>query len=85
MSTSTGPTELDCAQVLERLSDYLDGELSSSERESMETHLRTCPSCERFGGELISALKSLRTQVGSERAPHSVIARVHRALDGTQV
>jgi anti-sigma factor RsiW len=32
------------------MGDYVDGELSSGERTAVETHLRGCAVCERFGG-----------------------------------
>ena len=32
-------------QWMDRLSDYLDGELDEGERVALEAHLRTCPDC----------------------------------------
>lgn len=52
-----------CREVLSMLSDYLDDELESSERTQVEDHLRGCDTCERFGGEFASAIKTLREQL----------------------
>jgi anti-sigma factor RsiW len=51
---------LRCIDVLDRLSDYLDGDLSQGEREQVEAHLRGCDQCERFGGQMASIVRSLR-------------------------
>jgi anti-sigma factor RsiW len=42
-----------CQQFLERLSMYLDGELPSPDRETIEHHLRDCPCCE----EVLASLR----------------------------
>jgi hypothetical protein len=39
-----------CIEVLELLSDYLDGDVSQESKERIEAHLRGCDQCERFGG-----------------------------------
>lgn len=51
---------LRCIDVLDRLSDYLDGDLSMEERVRVEDHLRGCDRCERFGGQMASIVGSLR-------------------------
>ena len=48
MSHQHGGTEPTCRQVLELLSDFVDGELSLNERESLSRHLGACPPCEEF-------------------------------------
>lgn len=49
-----------CIEVLELLSDYLDGDVSLEDRGRIEAHLRRCDQCERFGGRMASVVKSLR-------------------------
>jgi len=53
-----------CRQVLERLSDYLDGDLPPEEVARIEAHLRGCDRCERFGGELGAVVTALRRELG---------------------
>jgi predicted anti-sigma-YlaC factor YlaD len=52
-----------CIEVLEILSDYLDGDVSQEVKERIEAHLRGCDQCERFGGQMSSVVKSLRKQL----------------------
>jgi anti-sigma factor RsiW len=43
--TQTPPDRTACDAWLERLSEYLDGELSPGERRPVEQHLSECPTC----------------------------------------
>lgn len=47
-----------CEQAVDRLWDYLDGELDAAEREAINTHLNHCPTCLRMLNDE-SALKQL--------------------------
>jgi anti-sigma factor RsiW len=40
--------ELVCQQVVELVSDYLEGALPRSERRRFERHLRGCPNCSAY-------------------------------------
>jgi anti-sigma factor RsiW len=66
-----------CIEVLELLSDYLDGEVSQEHRERIEAHLRGCDQCERFGGQMSSIVKSLRVTL---RDPDPLDEGVSRRL-----
>ena len=51
---------LRCRDMLSLLSDYVDGALGAEEVGRVDTHLRGCIYCEKFGGEfgaLVGALK----------------------------
>jgi len=52
-----------CFEVLERLSEYLDGDLAAEERERLEAHVSGCDWCERFGGEMAGMVKQLKEQL----------------------
>lgn len=74
---------LSCGQVLERLSDYLDGELAGDDRAAVEAHLRGCDGCARFDGEFRATVVALRRHLlASPPAPPSVRARLAAALAG---
>jgi len=51
-----------CSQVLEGLSDYVDGDLPEELRTQVEAHLAGCDWCERFGGTFINGLDALRQE-----------------------
>lgn len=72
---------LSCSEVLDRLSDYLDGDLPAPERAQVEEHLRGCDGCARFGGELRATVSALRTHLlGAIAAPPGVQERLREAL-----
>ncbi len=73
---------ISCSEVLDRLSEYVDGELPESDRSRVETHLRGCDACARFGGEFRSTIRALREHLarGGE-LPARVREALHRAID----
>jgi anti-sigma factor RsiW len=72
---------LSCGQVLDRLSDYLDGDLSAAEVGRVEEHLRGCDGCARFGGEFRGVVESLRRHlVRSNGLPAGFRERLRKAL-----
>jgi anti-sigma factor RsiW len=63
-----------CQDFLERLSRYLDGELTPPDRQTIEAHLRDCPCCE----EVLDSLKhtvALCHDEGRPELPPDVRAR----------
>jgi anti-sigma factor RsiW len=83
MATNRVVGELACFEVLERLSAYLDGELSEASLRQVEVHLGGCQECTRFGGEFGEVLASLRQRLGAaEDVPEGVAARLEAALRG---
>jgi anti-sigma factor (TIGR02949 family) len=78
---------ISCGEVLDRLSAYIDGELSVDECARIEAHLRGCEVCERFGGEFQATVRALREHLlRPARLPDSVRERVRAALhdEGTR-
>ncbi|MEW5742126.1 MAG: anti-sigma factor [Myxococcota bacterium] len=70
-----------CFDVLERLSEYVDGELSASERRKVEAHLEGCDECTKFGGEFGAVVKALKAKLASrEDVPADVARRLEEAL-----
>jgi len=49
-----------CHEVLDLLSDYVDGELASVSRGAVDAHLAACDRCERFGGEYARTVQRIR-------------------------
>ncbi len=59
---------LRCSQVLDELSDYLDGALPPERVRQIEAHRNGCDWCERFGGRFRSAVGLLRQELTSAPA-----------------
>jgi len=72
---------LTCSDVLALLSDYLDQELCSADRERVEGHLRGCEGCARFGGAFSATVRALKLHLaGPLGAPARVKERLREAL-----
>lgn len=70
---------LRCGEVLEALSDYVDGEIDREKKAQIEAHLQGCDWCEQFGGEFSQMVTDLRQQLC---APEPVPADVAERLEG---
>lgn len=68
-----------CDEVIQLLTDYVDGELEPESQQQLESHFGACPTCENF-------LKSFRATIemaGSVRCediPEEVSERLHQFL-----
>lgn len=70
-----------CFDVLERLSDYVDGELPAVDRAQVEQHLKGCDECTKFGGEFGAVVRGLQAKLGAkDDAPADVQRRLDEAL-----
>ena len=70
-----------CEQALKCLLEFIDGELSDSEHESVEQHLRTCRSCfSRM--EFESRLKERLSALPAEDAPSKSRDRIRDLIKG---
>jgi len=70
-----------CAEVLERLSDYVDGELAAAERARVDAHLAGCDWCERFGQAFGATVGRIRADQATDSVPAALQARLAAALD----
>lgn len=66
-----------CHEVLARLYDYVDGELTPSQRSQVEEHLAGCSVCESFGGRAGALVHAIRTRLS---APDRISASLERKL-----
>ena len=71
-----------CSQVLDHLSEYLDGELDAETVGRIEAHLKGCDWCERFGQHFSGTVGELRKHLSepAELDPE-VAARLRDRLD----
>lgn len=69
-----------CREVLARLSQHLDGELSPDERARVVAHVTACDTCDRFGDRFARAIDALRREAPPAAVPDDVGARLARRL-----
>jgi anti-sigma factor (TIGR02949 family) len=73
--------DMGCEQALKRLLEFIDSELSDSEHDSVERHLRTCRSCcSRM--EFESRLKQRLSALSAEDVPSKSRDRIKDLLKG---
>jgi anti-sigma factor (TIGR02949 family) len=73
--------DIDCEQALKRLLEFIDRELSDSEHDGMERHLRTCRSCfsrMEFEGRLKQQLSTL----SGDEVPKAARDRIRTLIKG---
>lgn len=68
MAVERRVASLTCPEVLARLSDFIDGDLSAESRAEVDAHLAGCNACERFGGRFAAAVAALRRSAAPEPA-----------------
>ncbi len=69
-----------CFEVLEHLSDYVDGEAPHEVVTKIEGHLKVCNTCEKFGGEFSGVVSSLRKSLVAQAPPSQIEARLRARL-----
>ena len=73
--------DLSCAEAIEKLDDYLDGEVETTDLETIDRHLERCSGCaEEFRYEK-SVVKSIRRKLAEVEIPDDLRQRVLRKLD----
>lgn len=76
-----------CTEVLERLSDYVEGDVEAAVKARIDTHLKGCDWCERFGGSYAQTVGHLRELLATPGPLDEVVqerlrGRLGEALDG---
>ncbi len=73
--------DLVCQQVVELVTDYLEGALSRSDRRRFERHLRGCPNCTNYLAQMrmtIAATGTVRPDDLSPQARRELTSLFHR-------
>ena len=52
--------DLACIQVVELVTEYLDGAMATAEARALEAHLETCPGCTEYLEQMRAIAGSLR-------------------------
>ena len=59
MSAAALP-DLPCADLVEVVTDYLEGDLGAVDRERFDAHLLECPDCFEYVGQIRLTVQALR-------------------------
>ncbi len=51
--------DLVCQEMVELVTEYLDGTLSRSDRRRFETHLRHCPNCSAYLEQIRATIRAM--------------------------
>jgi anti-sigma factor RsiW len=71
---------LRCGEVLERLSDLVDGEIDGDLRARIVEHVRGCRWCEEFGGRFSAIVRQLREAAEEDELEEDVTGRLQERL-----
>jgi anti-sigma factor (TIGR02949 family) len=69
-----------CEEMLRRLDDYLDQELTVDEIQRVEEHLRDCEACIREFGFEASVVRAVRVKLRQVEVPQTLADRVAMLL-----
>ncbi|MEJ5203657.1 MAG: zf-HC2 domain-containing protein [Anaerolineales bacterium] len=72
-----------CHDLIETLSDYVDGNLNPVLCEELERHLRECPNCRIVVNTLRKTIELYQKEAQEETLPDDVRERLFRRLDLT--
>lgn len=82
MTDRTQPSEItvSCSAVNAAAFEYLDGEITSDQRATLDAHMSRCTPCRDFVERERTFLRSLRAGMCGERCPEVVRDRIREAM-----
>ncbi|HLK39085.1 MAG TPA: anti-sigma factor [Polyangiaceae bacterium] len=85
--TVVDPAVLECKEVVEIVSDFLDGALAAGDRARIEQHLLVCPPCAGYIAQVKSTLVQLADLDAAQQpvAVGSELLEAFRRLNRKQV
>ncbi len=66
------PPDLACQQVVELITEYLEGSLSRSERKRFDGHLRGCPNCTAYLDQMRATIAATGTLRAEDLSPEAL-------------
>jgi anti-sigma factor RsiW len=61
--------DLNCQQVVELVTDYLEGAMSRSDRRRFESHLRACPNCSAYLRQMRATIRAMGALSADDVSP----------------
>jgi anti-sigma factor RsiW len=74
-----GTQELTCKELVELVTEYIEGTLSSADRARFENHLALCPGCRTYLDQMRATIRTLG-QLGEESVSPEAKAELLRAF-----
>lgn len=74
MTAAAHPRPLSCPEMLELLTEYLDGALDEEGRESVHAHLELCPGCVTYLDQFRETIRATGRLAEDEVPPHVMAA-----------
>ena len=72
-----------CDKIEEKLSGYLDGELTQQEAQRVSVHIDTCESCKQLHAELLGLQKDIKT-IHSDGGEEAALEKIMQDLGARQ-
>ncbi len=74
----------DCHDAIERLDDYLDGELTPGENRQVAIHLAICLKCAQHYKFERGFIEAMRAKIERVEMPTDLMGRIHRSLQSVE-
>jgi anti-sigma factor (TIGR02949 family) len=71
---------MNCEEVRQLLDAYVDGELDSTRKTDVETHLAGCPYCQKAAEQIANFSSLLRTEMEVHKAPRELRSKIRTSL-----
>ena len=71
---------ISCRELVELVTDYLEGSLDAGMRERMETHLRTCHGCREYVEEMRTTVRLVAVAQVEQRPDRAALLEAFRRL-----
>jgi anti-sigma factor (TIGR02949 family) len=74
------PRDIDCMEVLDRLYEYIDGELTPARAAEVQRHLDACGPCFRLSGFESAYVRFLEARTRAQHAPAELRKKILEQL-----
>ena len=81
---ATDPQEMTCQELVELVTDYLEGTMPGSERERFDEHLGACPYCVTYLDQMRQVIATLGRLDGESLSPEAQDALLSAFRDWKQ-